>query len=64
MVRSRKSERKRNIYLAAQCIKNITENNEYHVKYINTGVKVLARSEHEQCPCNYRLVQEVSRPCS
>ncbi|KAF6024665.1 NSUN2 [Bugula neritina] len=58
MVRSKEGEKKRNIYVSSKSIKNVAKNNESKIKYINTGVKVLARSEHEMCKCSYRLVQD------
>ncbi|XP_067932243.1 RNA cytosine-C(5)-methyltransferase NSUN2-like [Watersipora subatra] len=58
MVRSKENEKKRNIYLSSKSIRNIALCNEHKIKYINTGVKVFARSEHVLCDCSYRLVQD------
>ncbi|CAH1803381.1 unnamed protein product [Owenia fusiformis] len=50
--------KKRNIYYTSPHIKTILAHNEERVKFINLGVKVLVRSDHDDCDCSFRLCQE------
>ncbi|XP_006824582.1 RNA cytosine-C(5)-methyltransferase NSUN2-like, partial [Saccoglossus kowalevskii] len=52
--------RKNNLYLVNKVIKDIISNNEDKVKVINSGIRVLARSDSSDVPCPFRLGQEGS----
>nr|XP_054748162.1 RNA cytosine-C(5)-methyltransferase NSUN2-like [Lytechinus pictus] len=50
--------KKRNIYLTNKLIKGILEHNDKRIKVINSGVRVLARSDAHDVACDFRLSQE------
>ncbi|XP_050718595.1 tRNA (cytosine(34)-C(5))-methyltransferase-like [Eriocheir sinensis] len=56
-----KDGKKRNIYFTNKCIKDVVAQNQDHIKIINTGVKVLVRSDNKGSPCDFRLAQDGSR---
>lgn len=53
-----KEGKKRNLYFTSEIVKNIVENNVDVVKIINTGVRILCRSENKDATCSFRLTQE------
>ncbi|XP_076049244.1 tRNA (cytosine(34)-C(5))-methyltransferase Nsun2 [Oratosquilla oratoria] len=53
-----KDGKKRNVYFTNALVKDIVLNNEDHIKIINTGVKVLVRSDNKGAKCDFRLAQE------
>lgn len=56
-----KEGKKRNIYFTNSFIKDIVALNQDHIKIINTGVKVLVRSDNKGAPCDFRLAQDGSQ---
>ncbi|XP_014674594.1 PREDICTED: tRNA (cytosine(34)-C(5))-methyltransferase-like [Priapulus caudatus] len=52
---------KRHLYLSSPAVKDIIVHNEQKIKIINTGVKILARSNKKGVDCDFRLCQEGSR---
>ncbi|GFT47148.1 hypothetical protein TNCV_3747921 [Trichonephila clavipes] len=50
--------KKRNIYFTSKIVKNIIQENLDNIKIINTGVRILCRSENKDTTCMYRLTQE------
>ncbi|KAG0717124.1 tRNA (cytosine(34)-C(5))-methyltransferase [Chionoecetes opilio] len=56
-----KEGKKRNIYYTNSCIKDVVAQNQDHIKIINTGVKVLVRSDNKGSPCDFRLAQDGAR---
>nr|XP_053649241.1 LOW QUALITY PROTEIN: tRNA (cytosine(34)-C(5))-methyltransferase-like [Cherax quadricarinatus] len=56
-----KQGKKRNIYFTNSLIKDIVAVNQDHIKIINTGVKVLVRSDNKGAPCDFRLAQDGSQ---
>ncbi|KAK7075924.1 tRNA (cytosine(34)-C(5))-methyltransferase [Halocaridina rubra] len=55
-----KEGKKRNIYFTNELVKDIVQLNQEYVKIINTGVKVLVRSDNKGAPCDFRLAQDGS----
>jgi len=53
-----KEGKKRNLYFTSKLVKNIVENNADNVKIINTGVRILCRSENKDAKCSFRFTQE------
>ncbi|XP_071042967.1 RNA cytosine-C(5)-methyltransferase NSUN2 isoform X2 [Parasteatoda tepidariorum] len=53
-----KEGKKRNLYLTSKIVKNIMENNLDTFKIINTGLRILSRSENKDTVCIYRFTQE------
>ncbi|CAI7989852.1 RNA cytosine C(5)-methyltransferase NSUN2 [Geodia barretti] len=50
--------KKRNVYLTSRLVKELLQRNELHVKFINVGVKVLARCDNRTASCPFRICQE------
>ncbi|GFT67052.1 hypothetical protein NPIL_67921 [Nephila pilipes] len=50
--------KKRNIYFTSKIVKSIIQENLDNIKIINTGVRMLSRSENKDTTCMYRLAQE------
>ncbi|KAG8176339.1 hypothetical protein JTE90_003301 [Oedothorax gibbosus] len=53
-----KEGKMRNIYFTSDLVKNIITENKDKIKVINTGVRVLCRSENKKTDCKFRLTQE------
>ncbi|XP_054721042.1 RNA cytosine-C(5)-methyltransferase NSUN2-like [Uloborus diversus] len=53
-----KEGKKRNLYFTSDIVKNIVEQNIDNIKIINTGIRVLCRSENKDATCTFRLTQE------
>jgi len=53
-----KEGKKRNLYFTSEIVKKIVQDNADVVKIINTGVRVLCRSENKDATCSFRLTQE------
>ena len=52
-----KTGKKRNIYFTNHLVKDIVSRNQDDIKIINTGVKVLDRSDNKGAPCDFRMAQ-------
>lgn len=50
--------RKRNLYFVSEAVKDIVQENSDRVKIINTGIRMLCRSDNKDAKCPYRLTQE------
>lgn len=50
--------KKRNIYLVSKAVKDVMEMIDDSHKVVNTGMKVIARSEADNVACHFRLMQE------
>ncbi|CAH3020936.1 unnamed protein product [Porites evermanni] len=50
--------KKRNIYLVSKAVKDVMETIDDSHKVVNTGMKVIARSEADNVACHFRLMQE------
>lgn len=55
-----KEGKKRNIYFTNSLVKDIVQLNQDYIKIINTGVKVLVRSDNKGATCDFRLAQDGS----
>ncbi|XP_042892490.1 tRNA (cytosine(34)-C(5))-methyltransferase-like isoform X2 [Penaeus japonicus] len=55
-----KEGKKRNLYFTNSLVKDIVNLNQEDIKIINTGVKVLVRSDNKGTPCDFRLAQDGS----
>ncbi|CAL4117065.1 unnamed protein product, partial [Meganyctiphanes norvegica] len=53
--------KKRNLYFTNKLVKDVVTLNQDHIKIINTGVKVLVRSDNKGADCDFRLAQEGSQ---
>ncbi|XP_013415807.1 tRNA (cytosine(34)-C(5))-methyltransferase isoform X2 [Lingula anatina] len=57
LVRS-ETGKKRNIYFTSDAVKRMVTYNTDKIRFINTGIKLMARSEKEEVDCDFRLAQE------
>ncbi|XP_064100308.1 tRNA (cytosine(34)-C(5))-methyltransferase-like isoform X1 [Macrobrachium nipponense] len=55
-----KEGKKRNLYFTNSLVKDIVQMNQDFIKIINTGVKVLVRSDNRGATCDFRLAQDGS----
>jgi tRNA (cytosine34-C5)-methyltransferase len=50
--------KKKNIYFVSDAIRQIIQNNENHIKLINSGVKTFSRCDNRNMICSFRLAHE------